>query len=374
MSDEDIPNADKMEYYNFLQKLFSTDFDRSVSKMFQHVNNESHLENLFSGLKLLLSLDKSIEISRVSQLFDYVETSHPEIRQRLLQDCLDGSLPIELYQKRMAFLATDLVTIKQYYKYCRKLFTCFDVVGSTKFIRMIFRDLDPSKLLEISTDYMFEPYPIIGSTELMLKTVEWESYEQIFLWQVASLEISSFHYKIDPQLLDSFHGKEEALHGFILLLRNIIPTKELVTGLLKVSSFYTRCIWLQWLKIYPEHLYKYYGFLKSIADEEVLDKIIKEKKNYNIEANTEIKPSDSKEYVSLLEQEDEISQPASVVRNEIVEIDSDDSFDFQVRRLLGPTHSPKKRKVFAGVVIPEKSKNNLEDDLDELYSSSKSSK
>lgn len=194
-------------------------------------------------------------------------------------------------------MAADLISIENFYIYCRPLFSLFDLKGSTSIIHLIVRDLDPSQLTEIVVDFINKPYKMIGDFSLLKKTVEWESYEQIFIWQIATLEITTFNYKIDVDIFNFFTGKHEALNGLLYLLRLTIPTKEIISSLLKSTFIYSKSIWLQWLSMYPDVMFEFYDLLVSIDDSQVLEIIFHKFKDRRVSAHNR----KHKTYVDLLD-------------------------------------------------------------------------
>ncbi|KAK9765526.1 hypothetical protein K7432_006088 [Basidiobolus ranarum] len=144
-------------------------------------------------------------------------------------------------------------------------------IGNTGFLHLAVAMMDPSQVYHLMTSLNSDELVMFGQLDYeasVAPTLEWETFEQICVWQLIAAEIAG---KIEPveMLFSSLFGKlkadanPEALNGLLALLRTVPPTKQIVSTLGNhrdggYDPFFRSCL-TQWSRLWSDSLAQAFG-------------------------------------------------------------------------------------------------------------------
>jgi len=143
---------------------------------------------------------------------------------------------------------TDVVLFLELVPILFKNFTPF-TVGNPDLVSLVCGLIFPSKLHTICCRLIMEEFEIIGNealSSLLIHSLKWESFEQYCFWQLVDAEFSQNNLAIEEQLPPFIESHvdpsqhAEALHGMMILLSSIPPTKKLLDMLLNLPLSFGR--------------------------------------------------------------------------------------------------------------------------------------
>ncbi|ORX99369.1 hypothetical protein K493DRAFT_313249 [Basidiobolus meristosporus CBS 931.73] len=144
-------------------------------------------------------------------------------------------------------------------------------VGNTDFLHLAVAMMDPSQVYQLMTSLNSDELTMFGQSDYETSvgpTLEWETFEQICVWQLIAAEIAGKTELVEmlfASLFDKLQAdaNPEALNGLLALLRTVPPTKQIVSTLGNhrdggSDPFFRSCL-TQWSRLWSDSLAQAFG-------------------------------------------------------------------------------------------------------------------
>ncbi|XP_065837157.1 integrator complex subunit 3-like isoform X2 [Oscarella lobularis] len=133
------------------------------------------------------------------------------------------------------------------------------VTGSSGLLYLIVSSIDSAQLHDLICQLSLSKFQLFGCAriaELLAKSLEWETFEQISVWQLLMAENSAPEEVVKILPLDS-NSHPEPLSGLVLFLRNHSPSPELLEAVFRMPTSdgqFALTVLKQWAVRWPREL------------------------------------------------------------------------------------------------------------------------